>query len=103
MVTRLFLSLHVYGCNRHETSITGNARIFDLFDNSIQYTDGGVFFCLPEAQIKRRQLGLVADPETILRHHWQMCDRIRCILTTQTNADLTQKLHLLERQIQRLT
>ena len=71
-----FLSLHVYGCNDPCQSITGNARLFDLLEASIQYTDGGVFFCLPEADIRQRRFGVQADAATRLRHHQQMRDRI---------------------------
>jgi len=56
--TEPFLSLHVYGCAQPNPSITGNARIFDLLEGSIQYTDGGVFFCLPESQINQRVYGI---------------------------------------------
>lgn len=98
-----FLSLHVYGCQGLKGAITGNARIFDLFEGSIQYTDGGVFFGLPENQINQRRYGLDADRETTLRHHRLMCDRIYRILKTQQNPDLDKKLLLLQQQIQRLS
>ena len=75
-----FLSLHVYGCNDRSGDITSDARIFDLWENSIQYTNGGVFFCLPESQISQRQSGLVGDTLTTLRHHQQMLARIEMIL-----------------------
>jgi len=97
-----FLSLHVYGCQEIQESITGNARIFDLLENSIQYTDGGVFFCLPETKINYRSQGLAADRETTLKQHYLMSDRIHRILKTQKNADLEQKLLLLQSQIQQL-
>jgi len=94
-----FLSLHVYGCDGASGTITGNARIFDLLEGSIQYTDGGVFFCLPEHQINKRKQRIQADRETTLRHHYQMSDRIRRILKTQPNAELERKLTLLQEQI----
>lgn len=98
-----FLSLHVYGCEGAKGTITGNARIFELFEGTIQYTDGGVFFGLPEAQINKRTLGLQGDVETTLRHHFQMRDRIRRILKTQHNAELEQKLIRLHKQIVELS
>jgi hypothetical protein len=98
-----FLSLHVYGCQGARHSITGNARIFDLLEGSIQYTDGGVFFGLPEDQINQKRTGLEADRETTLRHHRLMCDRICRILNTQQTSDLNQKLLLLQQQIQQLS
>ena len=97
------LSLHVYGCKELKQTITGNARIFDLLEKNIQYTDGGVFFCLPETKINHRSKGLQADTETTLRHHHQMSDRIRRILKTQKKPDLEQKLTCLERELKQLT
>lgn len=76
-----FLSLHVYGCNDKCDSITGNARIFDLWEESIQYTDGGVFFCLNESKIKNRSYGIQGDRATTLHHHQCMSDRINKILS----------------------
>jgi len=75
-----FLSLHVYGTDQESSSITGNARVFDLFEGSIQYTDGGVFFCLPQEDISRKTYGLSTDPVSALRHHQQMYSRISSIL-----------------------
>ncbi len=71
-----FLSLHVYGSDA-QGPITGSARIFDLFAGSVQFTDGGVFFCLPQDQVTRELPGLSGDRPTTLRHHQQMLDRIQ--------------------------
>ncbi len=97
-----FLSLHVYGCQGAQGAITGNARIFDLFEGSIQYTDGGAFFDLPAERINQKRYGLEADRETTLRHHRLMCDRIRQIFNAQQNSDYYHKLLLLQQQIQHL-
>ncbi len=75
-----FLSLHVYGCHHLYGGITSDARIFDLWEGSIQYTNGGVFFCLPESEISQRQYNLQGDLSSTLRHHQQMLDRINYIL-----------------------
>lgn len=75
-----FLSLHVYGCSDRFGDITSDARIFDLWEGSIQYTNGGVFFCLADSEISQRQLGLQGDLSTTLRHHQQMLNRINKIL-----------------------
>ena len=77
-----FLSLHVYGISNESSSITGDARIFDLFEQTIQYTDGGVFFCLPEEDISRKTFGLQSDDASKLRHHQQMRSRVATILET---------------------
>lgn len=94
-----FLSLHVYGCVGGQGTITGNARIFDLLDETVQYTDGGVFFCLPDTYINRRRPGLRADRNTTLKHHFLMSDRIRRILKAQYNHALANKLALLHEKM----
>ncbi len=75
-----FLSLHIYGCNDRQGEITSNARIFDLFEGSIQYSNGGVFFCLPEREISQRNYNLRGDLITTIRHHQQMLDRVNAII-----------------------
>ena len=96
-----FLSLHIYGCENPCGSVTSNARIFELLEESIQYTDGGVFFCLPEETITKRNYGFRGDRETTLRHHQQMRDRIYQILSTpgQASIRLHSKLDQLKEQI----
>ncbi|MCG8364781.1 MAG: cysteine dioxygenase family protein [Pseudanabaenales cyanobacterium] len=98
------LSLHVYGCNTPQANITGNARIFDLFEGCIQKTDGGVFFSLPDHLINQRQMGLKGDEETTLRHHYQMRDRLHKIVLAQaeTSPLLQGKIADLEEQILQL-
>ena len=71
-----FLSLHLYGRSAAAESITGSARIFDLWERRIQRTDGGVFYCLPESEIARREPCPPADLETCLLHHRLMVSRI---------------------------
>lgn len=90
-----FLSLHVYGLAQNSNAagaITGNARIFDLLEGSIQYTDGGVFFCLPESQVNHREYGLSAAAESVSLHNQQMSDRICRIIKSQCRPDLQRKL-----------
>ncbi len=84
-----FLSLHVYGCSQASHSITGNARVFDLFEETIQYTDGGVFFYLQDEEINQRFVGLKGDKMTTLRHHQLMKARIDQILG---NPDYTSEV-----------
>ncbi len=71
-----FLSFHVYGSQGCNGPITGGARIFDLYEECIQYTDGGVFFGLPTEQVSHRERGLRGDRATTLRHHQQMLARV---------------------------
>ena len=100
-----FLSLHVYGMSHQCRSITGNARVFDLFEQSIQYTDGGVFFCLPEEDISHKTFGLNVDPISSLRHHQQMRSRVQSILqTAPLDSEYWQdKIIKLDREIARLS
>ncbi|MCB9742577.1 MAG: methyltransferase domain-containing protein [Alphaproteobacteria bacterium] len=72
-----FLTLHVYGCEGHPGSITGDARLFALTEGCIQRTTGGAFFGLPEAQVDRREEGLCPDYPTWLRHHVELVRRTR--------------------------
>lgn len=78
-----FCSVHLYGSYDHQGNITGDSRIWDLFENSIQRTTGGVFFCLPENQINRREPGVAADYPTTMRHHVEMLKRVRLMLPGQ--------------------
>ncbi len=72
-----FLSLHVYGDIAPIESVTGDARIFDLENETIQRVDGGVFFALPENQIKRIEPGPRADFPTRLRYMVELIRRLR--------------------------
>ncbi len=96
-----FLSLHIYGGDKLTGSVTSDTRLFDLFEGSIQYTDGGVFFGLPEAQISQRSYGLRGDCATTLRHNQQMRERICRMLAANnySDTDLISKLEILEQTI----
>ena len=98
-----FLSMHVYGCAEPVDTVTQNARIFDLFEGTIQYTDGGVFFCLPPAQVNRRVEGLQGDTATTLRHHQQMLARVSRMLTAIDHSpSLWHRASLLQEHIAHL-
>ena len=94
-----FLSLHVYGCEQKMASITANARVFDLLEGTIQYTDGGVFFCLPEDKINKRDYGLSGDKETTMRQYRLMRDRLQQALLEDDNIVFAQKLTQLKNKI----
>jgi cysteine dioxygenase len=66
--TTPFMSLHVYGQAEVIESVTGDARVYDLLNNKILRVDGGVFFALPEQEVKRREDSPQADFPTRLRH-----------------------------------
>ena len=93
-----FLSVHLYGCDSVRENVTGDARVFDLFEKQIQFTDGGVFFCLPENDINARQPGPTGDERTTRSHHTMMLDRIRKIQQAGESAPhLNQRGDALER------
>ena len=99
-----FCSIHLYGCFEKTPVITGDARIFDLFERKIQFTDGGVFFCLPESDIKRRIEGVTADDSTLITHHRLMLDRLqRATQQAALSTSLRARIEQLEDEIRRLT
>ncbi len=89
---RPFLSLHLYGTHAPSASITGGARIFDLLERRIQRTDGGVFYHLPESEIRRREPCPEADAETRLLHHQRMLARVeRRLAAGERHAELERR------------
>ncbi len=97
-----FVSLHLYGLSGPGESITGDARIFDLFEHRIQRTDGGVFFCLPEADVVRREACPAADRETTLLHHRLMLGRVDAVLAAEDDPGLAARADALRREIAEL-
>ena len=71
-----FLSLHVYGAVEAGATITGDARLFEAATGEIHRIDGGVFFALPAAAVKRREPGPTADFPTRLRHLVELSRRL---------------------------
>ena len=99
-----FISLHLYGRENPAEVITGNARIFDLWEQRIQHTNGGVFFGLPESAILWRGKAQAADRETTLLHHQLMLNRVTNILQSEGfNPELSQRANHLRSAIDRLT
>ena len=80
-----FLTLHLYGNLQATDAITGNARIFDLLEGAVQFTSGGVFYCLPPEQISQKIAGISSSPESALIHHTHMLTRVEKNL--QTGSD----------------
>lgn len=55
-----FLSLHIYGLYDPKfslDSVTCNARVIDITHEKVQRSDGGMFFDLPDSQIKKLEDG----------------------------------------------
>ena len=99
-----FLSLHIYGTLEAIDNVTGDARLFDLRRSEIQRIDGGVFFDLPEAQVKRREPGPRGDFPTRLRHMVELIRRMRRAAATPERVEAAlseafgpeQQTHLLD-------
>jgi predicted metal-dependent enzyme (double-stranded beta helix superfamily) len=72
-----YLTFHLYGTYDRSSGVTADARVFDLEEGAVQFTDGGVFFTLPEAAIQRREEGLTADFATRLRHDVELLRRLQ--------------------------
>ncbi len=99
-----FISLHLYGRESPTDTITGNARIFDLWEQRIQRTDGGVFFGLPESEVLSRETAPEADSQTRLLHHQLMLNRMESMLQSEGfNPELSQRANYLRIAIDRLS
>jgi SAM-dependent methyltransferase/predicted metal-dependent enzyme (double-stranded beta helix superfamily) len=71
-----FLSLHAYGTPENQENITGDARVFALDQSVIQRVDGGVFFALPESEIKRTEKSPMPDFTTYIRYMVELGKRM---------------------------
>ncbi|MFQ5673907.1 MAG: methyltransferase domain-containing protein [Nitrospinales bacterium] len=91
-----FVTFHLYGAYDRSSGITADARVFDLHENRVQRTNGGVFFALPEDQITRREPGPIPDYLTWLRHTVELLNRLKKM---KTHAPPTQRLALRESRL----
>ena len=71
-----FQSLHIYGLRDDVDVVTGDARMFDVENAKIWRGDGGVFFALPDDQIKAIEDGPVGDFSTRLRYQVEAIKRM---------------------------
>lgn len=71
-----YLSLHLYGSYQADENVTGDARLFELNLKEIQFTDGGVFFVLPEEFINYKRPSPSSDYLTTLRHNVESLRRL---------------------------
>ena len=74
--TEPFLSFHLYGCYGHDGNVTGDARLYELDEEAIQITSGGVFYALPEDAVDRRESGPASDFPTRLRYKVELLRRL---------------------------
>ncbi len=71
-----YMTLHLYGCYERDTCVTGDARLYELDENAIQITSGGVFFSLPEEAVEHRLQAPSADFPTTLRFKVELLRRL---------------------------
>lgn len=97
-----FLSLHIYGTSSPKDFITGDARLFNLENNTIQRVNGGVFYELPKDQILNLKDGPSGDFPTRTRFLIDLLRRVEQFpITNQTRLneiynDLFASTHLQE-------
>ena len=71
-----FLSLHLYGCPGRDRDVTADARLYELDEETVQITTGGVFFALPDGAVDRREAAPVSDFPTRLRYKVELLRRL---------------------------
>jgi cysteine dioxygenase len=71
-----YITLHMYGCNEWKRGpVTENSRVWDLDEGKIQFTNGGMFFSLPDSAICEKTDALRSDFPTWIRHQTEMLKR----------------------------
>lgn len=84
-----FLSLHMYGLYDSSfslASVTCDARVVDLTRKEVERVDGGMFFDLPENQIKIKEECPAPDFHTWLRHTIEYIRRLHRMDDPSRNA-----------------
>ncbi len=71
-----YLTLHLYGCYERESCVTGDARLYEIDEDAIQITNGGVFYALPDDAIDERRPAPKADFPTTLRCKVELLRRL---------------------------
>jgi predicted metal-dependent enzyme (double-stranded beta helix superfamily) len=51
VTSRPYLTLHVYGCDDYEGTVTADAKIYELENSLIKHTNGGAFYNLPDNKV----------------------------------------------------
>ncbi|MCB9301370.1 MAG: methyltransferase domain-containing protein [Lewinellaceae bacterium] len=72
-----FMTMHVYGRPSDIDNVTGDARVYDLQNERIQRVDGGVFYALPESEVKWTEEGPRPDFPTRLRQMVELVRRLK--------------------------
>ncbi len=71
-----YLTLHLYGCEGRNALVTGDSKLYDFNENNIQFTNGGVFFGLPENEITGRKPAPTPDFPTLARFKVEYLNRL---------------------------
>lgn len=69
-----YMTLHVYGSNQLQKSITADAKNFDLELNRIAHTSGGAFFNLPDEKVYDIEEGAEPTEEVFLHYAYLLMD-----------------------------
>ena len=93
------LSLHIYGSRyRSINGVTANSRIYDIYYQIFQYTNGGVFFHLPKEQLTQCSEGIGGDSLSMRIHCVTLLIRTLMILRNPpmnlTSKQRTEFIHL---------
>lgn len=91
-----YMTLHLYGAYEYEKGITADARLYEFDEDRIQFTNGGVFFDLPEGDVHRREEGPETDFATRLRFKVELLRRIltrdNCYETGELKCERSRRL-----------
>ena len=72
--TEPYLTLHVYGSNHLQKSITADAKNFDLELDRIAHTSGGAFFNLPSENVYDVETGVKPTQEVFMHYAYLLMD-----------------------------
>ncbi len=72
--TESYLTLHVYGSNQLQKSITADAKNFDLELDRIAHTSGGAFFNLPDENVYDLEEGVEPTRQVFMHYAYLLMD-----------------------------
>lgn len=71
-----YLTLHLYGAYEQKGKVTANSRLYELDENRIQISSGGMFFELPESEIHEYKPSPKPFFPTWIRHQVELLRRL---------------------------
>ncbi len=93
--TEPYMTLHVYGSNHLQKSITADAKNFDLELDRIAHTSGGAFFSLPAENVYDIEAGVAPNREVFMHYAYLLMDYYN--RQESTAAIVEKKQNLLEK------